>query len=69
VLFELSGSTYNILHTFCLDADCKDGLHPLAGVTLQSPSNVLGTTTAGGKYLAGTVFEYRSGSQAGAGGR
>ena len=46
--------TESVLHSF---ADSNDGRFPWAGVTLDSAGNVYGTTTAGGAYDYGTVYE------------
>jgi uncharacterized repeat protein (TIGR03803 family) len=53
---NLDGSwTYHVLHRF---ANFKtDGQYPYGGLTVDGKGNVFGTTTHGGKYDNGTVFE------------
>jgi uncharacterized repeat protein (TIGR03803 family) len=47
--------TYHVLHRF---ANFKtDGQYPYGGLTVDANGNVYGTTTHGGKYDSGTVFE------------
>jgi len=43
-----------VLHSFGED---KDGAIPVAGVTLDASGNLYGTTSAGGTYGYGTVFQ------------
>jgi hypothetical protein len=47
--------TEQILHSF--KGGEKDGAKPFAGVVLDSAGNIFGTTTEGGKFNEGTVFE------------
>jgi uncharacterized repeat protein (TIGR03803 family) len=47
--------TETILHSFGADSD--DGRYPVAGVIVDKKGNLYGTTTAGGAYGSGTVFE------------
>jgi uncharacterized repeat protein (TIGR03803 family) len=64
-VFELSpkpsGSwTQTIVHTFqgtVLGAPAVDGLVPLSGLIFDTTGNLYGTTSEGGKYGYGTVFE------------
>jgi uncharacterized repeat protein (TIGR03803 family) len=51
--------TEKILHNFGAD---PDGSAPVAGVTLDSNGNLYGTTSEGGKYGHGTVFELQKAS-------
>lgn len=44
------------------DGDGTNGLRPLGGVTLDSNGNLFGTTSIGGQYGAGTLFEIVKGS-------
>jgi uncharacterized repeat protein (TIGR03803 family) len=47
--------------SFCTDAQgtaCLDGQAPYSGLIMDKSGNLYGTTDAGGKYSAGTVFEY-----------
>jgi len=47
--------TFSVLYSFCLT--CGDGQYPFSGLIADSVGNVYGTTTAGGFWLDGTVFE------------
>jgi uncharacterized repeat protein (TIGR03803 family) len=53
---KVAGSkwTEKVLHSFGQD---KDGASPVAGVTLDASDNLYGTTSAGGTYGYGTVFQ------------
>jgi uncharacterized repeat protein (TIGR03803 family) len=53
-LHQPPGSAYKVLHSFGLGAD---GEVPVAGVTLDASGNLYGTTSAGGTYGYGTVFQ------------
>jgi hypothetical protein len=64
-VYELtpSGGSWseNVLHNFVFGPN--DGQTPQAGVVLEGASTLYGTTTGGGHYSGGTVFELgRSGS-------
>lgn len=73
VVFELSppssGSpgpwTETVLHTFCSQTNCADGLLPQAGVIMDSAGNLYGTTMNGGPGACedgcGVVFELTPG--------
>lgn len=47
--------TFKVVHRF----NWNDGANPLAGLTVDG-SNLYGTTSAGGKFGAGTIFEIKS---------
>lgn len=47
--------TENVLHSF--DPNDQDGLQPTAGVIFDAKGNLYGTTSVGGAYGNGTVFE------------
>lgn len=60
-VFELSpatggGWTETVLHNF-VDKNNDDGTYPVSSVIFDSAGNLYGTTTSGGTYGAGTVFE------------
>jgi uncharacterized repeat protein (TIGR03803 family) len=60
IVFELvrneNGSwDEEILHSFNLNG--RDGVHPLAGLIFDAAGNLYGTTSYGGIYANGTVFE------------
>lgn len=56
-VFELSGSTYRVLYSFCEEANCADGYDPPSGVIMDTSGNLIGTTLRGGIDDGGTVFE------------
>ncbi len=44
-LYRLKGDgTYDVLHSFCTDADCLDGVNPDAGLARDSSGTLYGTT-------------------------
>jgi uncharacterized repeat protein (TIGR03803 family) len=45
------------LHNFCSETNCSDGARPTLGLTLGSNGNFYGTTSEGGSFSAGTMFE------------
>jgi uncharacterized repeat protein (TIGR03803 family) len=49
-----------VLHSF--NRNGEDGAEPLAGLIFDAAGNLYGTTTAGGSYDAGTVFELTPGA-------
>ena len=55
LIFEISGGTEIVLHTF--QNGTGDGLEPNAGLTMDAQGNLWGTTTYGGTTNNGTVFE------------
>jgi uncharacterized repeat protein (TIGR03803 family) len=57
VLFELSGTSYQLLHTFCATS-CNDGANPGGGVLIDSAGDVFGTTANLGNPSGGAVFEW-----------
>src|SRR5207237_5911300 len=52
-----SGYTLRTLYSFCAHKACRDGMQPLAGLTADSAGNLYGTTSLGGKFGDGTIFE------------
>jgi uncharacterized repeat protein (TIGR03803 family) len=55
ISFAAPGGSFTVLHTF--DGGSKDGAHPYAGLIRASDGNFYGTTTAGGAFDLGTVFQ------------
>lgn len=54
-VFEVSlGGAEKVLHSF---AGTPDGGHPFAGLVRDAVGNLYGTTTGGGAYDFGTIFE------------
>jgi len=49
--------TFSVVHSF---AGGDDGANPLAGLVIGASGNLYGTTSSGGTFGAGTVFEYTS---------
>jgi uncharacterized repeat protein (TIGR03803 family) len=59
VVFEITGQTETVLHTFCSEANCADGEVPVSQLLIDSHGNLFGTTRGGGANpsLEGVVFE------------
>jgi uncharacterized repeat protein (TIGR03803 family) len=53
----LSGGTWNVSVIYSFGSYNGDGAAPASGVVLDSAGNIYGTTTLGGAYYSGTVFE------------
>jgi uncharacterized repeat protein (TIGR03803 family) len=57
-VFELGpNGTEAVLYSFCSLEGCADGASPWADLVMDKNSNLYGTTSEGGKYGGGTVFE------------
>jgi uncharacterized repeat protein (TIGR03803 family) len=64
-VFKLApDGTETVLHAFCPEQKCKDGLYPYAGLIVDKKGNLYGTTLQGGKAACtleyegcGTVFK------------
>ena len=65
-VFEMTpdscGWSFHVPYDFCLQLHCPDGSAPEAGVILDKEGNLYGTTSAGGEYSGGAVFELTPGS-------
>ncbi len=63
VVFQLSGSSYRVLHRFCSQTDCADGEYPQTRPAMDAFLELLGTTSLGGAFgddiFGGTVFRLR----------
>ncbi len=46
-----------MLYGFCAERDCHDGSTPYAGLIRDASGNLYGTTTQGGVFQQGAVFE------------
>lgn len=55
-LFEVTGTTFKVLHTFCLDS-CAEGYQPRGGLVFTGAGNLIGTTSAGRFNTYGTIYE------------
>jgi uncharacterized repeat protein (TIGR03803 family) len=61
-VFELTpnqdGTVWNetVIHAFCAEGNCGDGLHPKAGLVMDAAGNLYGTTGGGGANNNGVVF-------------
>jgi uncharacterized repeat protein (TIGR03803 family) len=53
------------VHSFCLAHGCPDGKDPYGGLIFDAAGNLYGTTTVGGAYKKGTVFELIPGAHGG----
>jgi uncharacterized repeat protein (TIGR03803 family) len=55
----LAGGTWSetVLYSFCKLSKCTDGEYPTAGLIFDSAGNLYGTTSEGGAYGNGTVFQ------------
>ena len=51
--------TYNVLYTFCAQADCTDGAKPYSAPVVDASGNLFGTTVIGGAFNEGTVYELK----------
>jgi len=51
--------TYKPVYSFCPQADCPDGVVPLAGLIMDASGNLYGTTLYGGAGSDGTVFQLK----------
>jgi uncharacterized repeat protein (TIGR03803 family) len=56
--------TQTVLHAFCADKGCPDGMYPLDTLILDQAGNIYGTAELGGKNQDGVVFELSPGSDA-----
>lgn len=57
VVYKLSPGTDGTWTDYILHDFSEQGANPLGGVVLDSAGNIYGTTTQGGKYTDGVVFE------------
>jgi uncharacterized repeat protein (TIGR03803 family) len=56
VVFELNG-TQSVLYAFCAESYCADGEYPSSNLLLDGSGNLIGSTSWGGAYGAGTIYE------------
>lgn len=45
-----------VLHTFCSEQDCADGVYPTGDLVMDAKGNLYGTTTGGGIDGKGVIF-------------
>jgi uncharacterized repeat protein (TIGR03803 family) len=61
-VFELSpsnngGWTETVLYSFCVAPQCADGAGPNAGLVMDAEGDLYGSTTSGGTFGGGAVFQ------------
>jgi len=56
-LFELTGTSLNVLYDFCAQTTCHDGGGPEC-VIMDNSGSLFGATAYGGAHSEGTVFEW-----------
>jgi uncharacterized repeat protein (TIGR03803 family) len=62
-VFELSGSSFQTVYSFCALTNCADGRYPgnynFGGgdLLIDATGHLFGTTSSGGQSMQGTVFE------------
>lgn len=56
-IFELQGTTFSTLYSFCAQASCTDGSQP-GGFILTGVDTILGITSSGGAHSSGTVYRF-----------
>jgi uncharacterized repeat protein (TIGR03803 family) len=56
-VFELTGSKLKVLYAFCTQTNCVDGASPYSKLIMDSRGELFGTTTQGGAFNGGTIFE------------
>jgi uncharacterized repeat protein (TIGR03803 family) len=60
---SIAADNEKVLHSFCYDTfTCSDAAYPYAGLIFDRNGNLYGTTTNGGSYDNGAVFELSSGT-------
>jgi uncharacterized repeat protein (TIGR03803 family) len=61
VVFEVAASgAESVPYVFCSSGDCTDGALPEAGLIADRSGNLYGTTSYGGRWGLGTIFELGS---------
>ena len=57
-IFKITpAGTLTTLHNFCSQPNCTDGASPVAGLVQATSGNFYGTTSGGGAYNHGSLFE------------
>ncbi len=56
-VFRIQGRTETVLYTFCARPHCADGGIPSPGALTQNSGRLYGTTSNGGRYNGGVVFD------------
>jgi len=59
-VWEYSGTTFSVLHTFCTGTGCVDGQSPDSGVINDASGNLYGPTASGGDGLNGDGVLYET---------
>jgi uncharacterized repeat protein (TIGR03803 family) len=64
VIYEITPSgSYKVFYNFCSQSSCADGANPVATLIQDASGNLYGTTSTGGTYGYGTVFEITPANQ------
>jgi uncharacterized repeat protein (TIGR03803 family) len=64
VVYQITpAGLYKALYNFCSQANCADGSSPVASLVQDAKGNLYGTTTYGGSFGNGTVFEITPSNQ------
>jgi uncharacterized repeat protein (TIGR03803 family) len=63
VLFAISGSSEQVLHSFCSEANYADGVYPQAGVIADASGNLFGATLYGGSNDHGVIYQFNGGTE------
>jgi uncharacterized repeat protein (TIGR03803 family) len=58
-VFEFTGSRLRAIYKFCAKPKCADGSNPYSRLLITSHGAMLGTTSQGGAFNEGTIFELR----------
>lgn len=56
-VYSQTGNIHQVLYSFCSQTGCTDGAAPDAEVSVDSSGNIFGTTSVGGEFGQGAVFE------------
>lgn len=58
-VFKLDGGHFNVLHSFCAQANCADGEYPWGAIVMDAAGDIFGATQLGGANGYGDVFELK----------
>jgi uncharacterized repeat protein (TIGR03803 family) len=57
-IYELGTGGYNVVYSFCAQADCTDGQSPIGDLIADGSGKIYGATFQGGAHGGGTVFQF-----------